>query len=74
MIFYRPDKVGFQGNLIPWNSESWFFSYAIPNLELLPKACLAASPTPHSPEKNGSKKSFPSQAENWKMSCLVCLD
>src|SRR5574337_397899 len=38
------------GNLIPWNSESWFFSYAIPNLELLPKACLAASPTPHSPE------------------------
>ena len=34
---------------------------------------LAASPTPHSPEKNGSKKSFPSQAENWEMSCLVCL-
>ena len=26
------------------------------------------------PRKNGSKKSFPSQAENWKMSCLVCLD
>ena len=25
------DKVGFQGNLIPWNPESWFFSYAIPN-------------------------------------------
>ena len=29
--------------------ESWFFSYAIPNHELLPKACLAASPTPQSP-------------------------
>ena len=26
------------------------------------------------PRKNGSKKSFPSQAENWKMSYLVCLD
>ena len=29
---------------------------------------------PPLPRKNGSKKSFPSQAENWKMSCLVCLD
>ena len=31
-------------------------------------------PHPPLPRKNGSKKSFPSQAENWKMSCLVCLD
>ena len=32
------------------------------------------SPALLDPRKNGSKKSFPSQAENWKMSCLVCLD
>ena len=31
------------------------------------QACLAATPTP---QENGSKKYFKSQAENWKMSCL----
>ena len=43
--------------MIPWNPESWFFSYAIPNPELLPKACLAASPTP-TPQKKRRKEIF----------------
>ena len=44
--------------MIPWNPESWFFSYAIPNQELLPKACLAASPPPPSPDTTGQRKLF----------------
>src|SRR5574337_341625 len=65
----EPDKVGFQGNLIPWNPESWFFSYAIPNPELLPKACLAASPTPHSPEKTAQRNLFHLRRKTGR--CLV---
>ena len=55
--------------MIPWNPESWFFSYAIPNHELLPKACLAASPTPHSPEKTAQRNLFHLRRKTGR--CLV---
>ena len=51
------------------NPESWFFSYAIPNQELLPKACLAASPTPHSPEKTAQRNLFHLRRKTGR--CLV---
>src|SRR5574341_1038164 len=49
--------------------ESWFFSYAIPNHELLPKACLAASPTPPSPEKTAQRNLFHLRRKTGR--CLV---
>ena len=70
--------------MIPWNPESWFFSYAIPNQELLPKACLAASPTPHSPEKTAQRNLFhlrrktgrygaqASDGDNWDNDSPIC--
>ena len=42
--------------------------------EVMGLVAMIFQPHPPLPRKNGSKKSFPSQAENWKMSCLVCLD
>src|SRR5574337_1286868 len=74
MIFYRTGQSWFPrkldslepGKLVLFicNSKPGAPSQSLPGRQ----------PHPPLPRKNGSKKSFPSQAENWKMSCLVCLD
>ena len=68
MIFYRTGQSWF-----PWNPESWFFSYAIPNHELLPKACLAASPTP-TPQKKRLIEIFSISGGKLADVLSVCLD
>ena len=55
------------------NPESWFFSYAIPNHELLSKACLAASPTP-TPQKKRLIEIFSISGGKLEDVLSVCLD
>ena len=58
MIFYRTGQSWFPRKLDSLELGNLVLSYAIPNHELLPKACLAASPTPHSPEKTAQRNLF----------------
>lgn len=57
MIFYRTGQTWFPRKLDSLEPGKLVLSYAIPNHELLPKACLAASPTP-TPQKKRLKEIF----------------
>ena len=69
MIFYRTGQSWFPRKLESLEPGKLVFSYAIPNQELLPKACLAASPTPHSPEKTAQRNLFHLRRKTGR--CLV---
>ena len=75
MIFYRSRQNWLPRNHFLGTQKAGSFHMQLHTMSLLPKPALLPPPTP---QENGSKKYFKSQAETWKISWLsvwiyVCL-